>query len=75
MLYIYAGNGFKEDCIKNVNGYFNLNKKKEWFNREDVKRIIKGIDNTIAVKDEYLESPIFGGMSPERLSCGCKAVI
>lgn len=67
--------GFEEDCIRNVTGYFNFNKKKEWFNQPRVKEIIKNIDDTVAVKDEYLESPIFGGISPERLSCGCKAVI
>ena len=67
--------GFEEDCIRNVTGYFNFNKKKEWFNQPKVKEIIKNIDDTVAVKDEYLESPIFGGISPERLSCGCKAVI
>lgn len=42
---------------------------------DDVKRIIKNIDNSIAVKDEYIESPVFGGMAPERLSTGCKVVI
>lgn len=67
--------GFREDCIKNPGAYFNMYKKKEWFNRADVKQVIKEIDNTIAVKDEYLESPIYGGMAPERLSQGCKAVI
>lgn len=67
--------GYEDNCIVNVTGYFNVFKKKEWFNRDTVKRIIKNIDNTNAIKDEYLESPIFGGMSPERLSCGCKAVI
>ena len=62
-------------CIVQVTSYFNLFKKKEWFNRESVKRIIYNIDKTVAVKDEYLESPVFGGMAPERLSTGCKAVI
>lgn len=75
MLYIHVGVDVTDDCIRNVNGYFDRNKTKDWFNRDDVKRIIKGIDNTIAVKDEYLESPVFGGMSPDRLSGGCKAVI
>ena len=67
--------GFRSDCIKNPNSYFNRNKKKDWFNREDVKKVIKEIDNTIAVKDEYFESPVYGGMSPERLPHGCKCVI
>lgn len=75
MLYIYINNGYTKDCIRNVTGYFNRNKKKDWFNIPLVKKIIKGIDDTIAVKDEYLESPVFGGMSPEHLSTGCKAVI
>ena len=74
MLKIWV-NGFQNDCIKDPNSYFNLHKKKEWFNRPDVKEVIKELDNTIAVKDEYLESPIFGGMSPERLSSSCKTVI
>lgn len=75
MLKINVGFDFKEDCITTIDGYFFQYKKKDWFNTEIVKKIIKGIDNTIAVKDEYLESPVFGGMSPERLSTGCKAVI
>lgn len=74
MLYIYV-TGDPEGCIFNVESYFRLKKKKDWFNREDVKKVIYDIDSTIAVKDEYLESPVFGGMAPERLSTGCKAVI
>ena len=66
MLKIWV-DGFKDGCIKDPNSYFNLHKKKDWFNRQDIKEVIKEIDNTIAVKDEYLESPIFGGMAPERL--------
>lgn len=75
MLKINVGFDFKPDCVTDINMEFRLQKQKEWFNTDIVKKIIKGIDNTIAVKDEYLESPIFGGMSPERLSTGCKAVI
>lgn len=67
--------GFQDDCIKNPNSYFNNNKEKDWFNRADVRGIIKTIDNSIVVKDEYIESPVFGGMSPDRLSQGCKALI
>jgi hypothetical protein len=66
---------FTDDCIVQVNGYFNSAKKKEWFNRPEVKKIIKDIDNSDAIKDEYIESPVFGGMSPQSLSGGCKAVI
>lgn len=64
-----------DNLIFSVDSWFRKLKTRDWFDDEFVKEIIKGIDNTIAVKDEYLESPIFGGMSPERLSTGCKAVI
>lgn len=37
--------------------------------------MIKEIDQTEVVAGEYLKSPIFGGMSPERLSSGVKALI
>lgn len=74
MLYINVGE-IPKNCIVNVNSYFNRNKKRDWFNRQDVKDIILSVDNSIAVKDEYIESPVFGGMAPERLSGGCKALI
>lgn len=55
--------------------FFNRNKKEEWFYNENVKRIIKNIDLTDVIEGEVLRSPVFGVMSPDRLSQGCKAVI
>lgn len=75
MLKIHICREFPKDCITKMDGYFHRNKEKDWFNRQDVKDIILGIDKTIAVKDEYMESPVYGGMSPDHLSSGCKAVI
>lgn len=74
MLYIHVGQ-VERECIRTIGPYFNQNKSKDWFNRDDVKKIIKNIDLSISVKDEYIESPVFGGMSPTKLSTGCKAVI
>lgn len=74
MLYIHVGQ-VERECIRTIDPYFNRNKSKDWFNSDDVKKIIKNIDLSIAVKDEYIESPVFGGMSPTKLSTGCKAVI
>lgn len=74
MLKIWLGD-FQKGCIKNPNRYFNLHKNKEWFDRPDVKDIIKAIDDTDVVDGEYLRSPVFGGMAPERLSSGCKCLI
>lgn len=73
MLYIHIKE--PENGILLVDRWFNRNKKKDWFNQDFVREVILGIDQTAAVKDEYLESPVFGGMSPDRLSSGCKAVI
>lgn len=67
--------GLPESCIERIDCYFNMFKKKEWFDNLVVRRVIKNIDRTEVVKGEYLESPAFGGMSPDRLSTGCKAVI
>lgn len=70
MLTIYSAQEFRDDCLIEVKDYFDLERRhwNEWLNQEKVKEIIKDIDNTIAVKDSYLESPVFGAMSPDRLS-------
>ena len=60
---------------KNPDGYFNVHKKPSWFNNREVKRIIKEIDDTEAVQDEFLLSPVYGAIAPERLSTGCKCLI
>ena len=75
MLYIQCKGSESTDCITAIDSYFNRHKDKDWFNNQLVKDIIFDIDKSNAVKDEYIESPIFGGMSPERLSTGCKGVI
>lgn len=74
MLYISVG-AFDKDCIVNVKETFDFRKKQEWFQREDVRRVIRNIDKTEVVDGECLKSPILGIISPERLSTGCKAVI
>lgn len=74
MLYIKVGD-FTKDVIVNVNAYFNLMKKKEWFEDQFVRKVIKEIDKSEVISGEYIESPVFGGMSPERLSSGTKALI
>ena len=51
MLYIHVGQ-VERECIRTIDPYFNRNKSKDWFNRDDVKKIIKNIDLSIAVKDE-----------------------
>lgn len=61
--------------VHNISGYFKYNKTKEWFDNDFVKRVIREIDKSEHVKDEYIESPIFGAITPERLSNGAKCLI
>lgn len=58
-----------------VTPYFNLHKEKEWFDDPFVRKVIKAIDDSEVIKGEYIESPVWGGMSPDRLSTGVKALI
>ncbi len=39
------------------------------------KQIIHEIDDSTYVTGEYIESPVFGAISPKDLSTGCKAVL
>lgn len=61
--------------ITKPGAYFDRNKKEEWFCNPNVARIIKDIDKTDVIEGEILRSPVFGIMSPDRLSQGCKATI
>lgn len=74
MLYVRTGK-FTKDCITQVSEFFDLFKKKEWFEDEFVRKVIKGIDKSEVIKGEYIESPVFGGMPPQYLSSGSKALI
>ena len=76
MLHINICHEFPKSCVKNIDVYFRYNKEKEWFNNENVKRIIKNIDKSdLQLGTELIISPVYGGIPPEYLSGGCKAVI
>ena len=74
MLYI-SFNIEDKNCIKSIDATFNYRKKQDWFEREDVRRVIKSIDLTEVIEGECLRSPVLGVIAPERLSTGCKAII
>lgn len=74
MLNIHLGE-FTDDCVTEVSEYFDAFKQEEWFVDSFVRKVIKEIDHTDVVEGEYLKSPVFGGMSPEHLSSGAKALI
>lgn len=74
MLYIRVDD-FCENDIVNVSDTFDFVKKKEWFEDEFVRKVIREIDKSEVVSGEYIESPVFGGMPPSYLSSGAKALI
>ena len=57
---IYSRRKRTPKFVGDVDAFFRANKKKEWFNEPFVKEMIKAIDNTIVVKDKYLERDMKG---------------
>lgn len=67
--------GSTKDSIHYVSDYFNAEYDNSWFNSKIAKDIIKGIDDSEHIKDGYIESPVYGAISPKDLSSGCKGVL
>lgn len=74
MLYISLGE-FNNNCITDVSGVFNLTKRPEWFADSFVREVIEAVDKSKVIAGEYIESSVLGGIAPERLSTGVKALI
>lgn len=64
-----------EDKISDVSDYFDGSYEKWWFNSDLAKAIIKGIDESEHIKDEFIESPVLGAIPPTMLSSGCKGCL
>lgn len=61
--------------ISYVSDYFDAQYEQSWFQSPLAKEIIRDIDKSEYIKGEYIESPIFGGISPTDLSTGCKSLL
>ena len=73
MLNIYFGN--MPDAIYNTNVYFNNTYKDRWIVNPLSKEMIKAVDNSDVIDERTRLSPIFGNMSPKKLSGGVKTLI
>lgn len=73
MLNIYFGE--MPDAIYNTNVYFNNTYKDSWITNPLTKDIIKAVDNSEVIDDKTIMSPIFGNMSPKKLSGGVKTLL
>lgn len=82
MLYILFGREIeKYDLTKNLilvdnsSRFFYSNYEQSWFQSDLARKIVKEIDNTEYVDGDYFKSPVFGGISAQRLSSGVKSML
>ena len=73
MLNIYFGE--MPEAIYNTNVYFNNTYKDNWMVNPLTKDMIKAVDNSDVIDEKTIMSPIFGNMSPKKLSGGVKTLI
>lgn len=73
MLNVYFGD--MPDAIYNTNVYFNNTYKDGWIVNPLSKEMIKAVDNSDVIDERTILSPIFGNMSPKKLSGGVKTLI
>lgn len=73
MLSVYFGE--KVDAIYNTNIYFNNTYKDAWITKPFAKEMIMDIDKSEVIDSKTILSPIFGNMSPKRLSGGVKTLL
>lgn len=64
-----------EGKISYVSDYFDAQYEQSWLQAPLAKEIIRDVDASEYVSGEYIESPVFGGISPLMLSTGCKALL
>ncbi|KIR02308.1 hypothetical protein P261_01123 [Lachnospiraceae bacterium TWA4] len=67
--------GFDEDCIRDIDLYFDNVYDEDWLEDELVKEMIFDVDQSEVKGTQLIISPILGAIPPERLSGGVKALI
>ena len=73
MLHIFFGD--YPEAIYNTKVYFDNTYKDKWITRSISKEIIKDIDKSEVIDEKTIASPIFGNMSPKKLSGGTKTLL
>lgn len=73
MLNVYFGD--MPDAIYNTNIYFNNTYKDSWITRPMSKEIIQAVDRSEVIDEKTILSPVFGTMSPKKLSGGVKTLL
>ena len=73
MLNIYFGD--MPDAVYNTSVYFKNTYKDEWITDELSVKMIKSVDRSEVIDAKTIKSPVFGLISPVKLSGGVKTVI
>jgi hypothetical protein len=73
MLNIYFGD--LPEAIYNTNVYFNNTYKDSWITTPLTREMIKAVDKSEVIDEKTIFSPVFGNMSPKKLSGGVKTLI
>lgn len=67
--------GFDKEANLSVDIFFNHVFRYEWLDDPFVREMIKGIDNSIVLSNQCIQSPVLGQIPPEKLSGGVKTCI
>ena len=73
MLNIYFGEN--AEAIYDTNVYFNNTYKDKWITKPISIKMIKDVDKSEVLDEKTINSPIFGNMSPKKLSGGVKTLL
>jgi hypothetical protein len=73
MLNVYFGD--MPDAIYNTNIYFNNTYKDSWITKPLSREIIQAVDHSEVIDEKIIASPVFGNMSPKKLSGGVKTLL
>ena len=65
----------KDEAIYNTNVYFNNTYKDSWITKPLSVQMIKDVDKSDVIDEKTISSPIFGNMSPKKLSGGVKTLL
>ena len=73
MLNVFFGD--MPDAIYNTNVFFNNTYKDSWITKPLSKQIIQSVDHSEVIDEKTIASPVFGNMSPKKLSGGVKTLL
>ena len=73
MLNVYFGD--MPEAIYNTNIYFNNTYKDNWITKPLSRKIIQAVDHSEVIDEKTIASPVFGNMSPKKLSGGVKTLL